>query len=85
MTETQNLGVVPPAAEVPESVRNEPNSFRIPRPRRPAQAASKPRHCISPERWGSLRAAIAKQHQALPLDSPRVRPTLPKLRLREPA
>jgi hypothetical protein len=54
-------------------------------PRRPAQAATaKPRRPISAEAWSVLRAAIARQHQSLPLDSPRVRPVLPKLRLREP-
>jgi hypothetical protein len=85
MTEMQNLGAVPPAAEVPESVRNEPNPFRISRPRRPAQAAAAKRRRISPEMWGTLRAAQVREHQSLPPDSPRVRPTLPKLRPREPA
>jgi hypothetical protein len=86
MTQTQNLDAVPPAAEVPESVRDEPNSFRITLRRCPAQAAAaKKRRRISRETWGSLRAAIAKEHQALPPDSPRLQPTLARLRWLEPA
>lgn len=50
-------------------------------PRRPAQAASKRRRRIAPEMWGTLRAAQVREYQSLPPDSPRVRPTLPRLRL----
>jgi hypothetical protein len=51
--------------------------------RRPAQAAAaaKPRRRIRPEMWGTLRAALAREHQSLPADSPRLKPTLPQLRL----
>jgi hypothetical protein len=57
-------------------------------PRRPAQAATaKPRRRgrISPEMWGTLRAAQACEYQSLPSDSPRLKPTLPRLRLLEQA
>jgi hypothetical protein len=54
-------------------------------PRRKRAASGKPRRRIRPEVGGSLRAAIAKKHQALLPNSPRIKPTLPKLRLREPA
>ena len=55
--------------------------------RRPAQAAagSKPRRRIRPEAWSSLNAAIVRQHQALPADSPRIKPSLPRLRWLERA
>jgi hypothetical protein len=55
-------------------------------PRRPAQAASsKPRRRIRSETWSSISAAIVRQHQALPPNSPRLKPTLPRLRWLEPA
>jgi hypothetical protein len=55
-------------------------------PRRPKQAAgSKPRRHISPSVWSTVRARIAREHESLLESSPRRRPTLPKLRLREPA
>jgi hypothetical protein len=56
-------------------------------PCRPLQAvAAKRRRRISPEVWGTVRARIAREHDALPADSPRVRPTLPRLRwLERPA
>jgi hypothetical protein len=38
---------------------------------------------VSRETWASLRAAISHQHESLPPDSPRVRPTLPRLRWME--
>ena len=73
------------AAAAPKSVPGQ-NTFRITQRQRCKQAATaKPRRRISPERWGSLRAALVKEHAALPPDSPRKRPTLAKLRLREPA
>ncbi len=50
--------------------------------RRPVQAAaSKPRRRVSPEMWGTFRAHLAREHQALPESSPRVRPTLARLKL----
>lgn len=88
MTDIQNLGAVPPATEVPESVR-EANPIRILQPRRPKQAAiAKPCRRIRPEVWGSLNAAIARERQLLAATvprSPRVRPTLAVLRLGESA
>ena len=55
-------------------------------PPRPAQAsAAQPRRRISPSVWSTVRARIAREHDALPDDSPRVRPTLPRLRWLEPA
>ena len=51
--------------------------------RRSAQAPScKPRRRLSPECWGRINAAIARERQLLALlapASPRVRPTLPRL------
>jgi hypothetical protein len=35
--------------------------------------------------WGTLRAAQACEYQSLPSDSPRLKPTLPRLRLLEQA
>jgi hypothetical protein len=73
------------AKAAPKSVLGQ-NAFRISRPRRPAQAAaSKPRRRIRPETWSSISAAIVRQHQALPADSPRIKPSLPRLRWLEPA
>jgi hypothetical protein len=75
-------------AERPVNGQVDPAEIELPAflPRRPAQAAvAKPRRHISPAVWSTVRAHIAREHQCLPLDSPRVRPTLPKLRLPEPA
>jgi hypothetical protein len=41
------------------------------------------RRRISREAWAGLRAAISHQHESLPSDSPRIRPTLPRLRWME--
>jgi hypothetical protein len=85
VTETQNPGADGAARGAPNGVPGQ-NSFWIPRPRQPLQAAiAKPRRRISPSVWGTVRARIAREHESLPPDSPRVRPTLPKLQLREPA
>ena len=83
MTEMQNLGAVPPATEVPEGVGKEPNSFRITQPPRGKQAvaARKRRRRISSELWGTFRARLAREYQGLPPDSPRIKPTLPRLKL----
>jgi hypothetical protein len=62
----------------------EPAEIEIPAllSRRPAQAAAaKRRRRISPERWSTVRAHIAREHQALPPDSPRIKPSLPRLKL----
>jgi hypothetical protein len=75
----------------PASVNGRADEIELPAflPRRPAQAAiARKRRRIRPESWASLNAAIVKEHRTLALlkpDSPRVRPTLPVLRLREPA
>jgi hypothetical protein len=53
--------------------------------RRPHVASSKPRRRIRPETWSSINAAIVRQHQALPADSPRIKPSLPRLRWLERA
>jgi hypothetical protein len=45
--------------------------------------APKRRRRISRETWASLRAAISHQHESLPPHSPRVRPTLQRLRFLE--
>jgi hypothetical protein len=85
MTQMQNPGAGGAARGAPNGVPGQ-NAFRIPQPRRPKQAASsKPRRRIRPAVWSTVRAHIAREHQCLPPDSPRVRPTLAKLRLREPA
>jgi hypothetical protein len=74
------------AAAAPKSVPGQ-NTFRIAQRQRRKQAATaRPSRRIRPESWASLNAAIAKEQRALALlkpDSPRVRPTL--ARLREPA
>jgi hypothetical protein len=73
------------ASAAPKDVPGQ-NTFEITRRQRRKQAATaKPRRPIRPETWSSLRAAIVRQHQALPPGSPRVRPTLPRLRWLEPA
>jgi hypothetical protein len=75
------------ASAAPKGVPGQ-NTFGITQRQRRKQATSKPRRSIRPETWSSLNAAIVRQHQALAAiapDSPRVRPTLPKLQLREPA
>ena len=54
-------------------------------PRRQQAATAKPRRRISSEVWGTFRALLARDHQCLPPDSSRIKPTLPELRLREPA
>jgi hypothetical protein len=85
MTQTQNPGAVPPARGVPKGLRST-KDFGIAQPRQPLQAAiAKKRRRISPSVWGTVRARIAREHEGLPLDSPRRRPTLPKLHLRESA
>jgi hypothetical protein len=48
-------------------------------------ATAKPRRRISPAVWSTVRARIAREAQSLPPDSPRLKPTLARLRLREPA
>jgi hypothetical protein len=35
---------------------------------------------LAADAWHGLRSAIARQHDALPKDSPRIKPTLPALR-----
>jgi hypothetical protein len=70
------------AKAAPKSVPGQ-NISRIPQRHRPAQAASKPRRRIAPTFWSAVNAHLARERQGLPPDSPRVRPTLPKLRLRE--
>jgi hypothetical protein len=78
-------------AERPVNGQVDPAEIELPAflPRRPKQAtSSKLRRRIRPETWSSINAAISRQHQTLAAvapDSPGVRPTLPKLRLREPA
>jgi hypothetical protein len=88
MSEMQNPGAVGTATRVPNGVPGQ-NAFGISRQRRPAQApTAKPLRRIRPESWASLNAAIVKEHRTLALlkpDSPRIKPSLPKLRLREPA
>jgi hypothetical protein len=85
VTDIQNPAADGTAGGAPKNVPGQ-NTFRIPQPRRPKQAASsKPRRRIRPELWGTLRAAIAREYQCLPPDSPRVLPTLPRLRWLEPA
>jgi hypothetical protein len=62
--------------------------IEIPRfipPRCKQAATAKPRRRLAPSVWSAVRAYLAREHQRLPPDSPRVRPTLPRLRLREPA
>jgi hypothetical protein len=82
MTQTRNPGAVGTATGIPNGVRCRANSLRIPQPRRPKQAASsQPRRRISPAVWSTVRARIAREAQSLPPDSPRVRPTLPTLKL----
>jgi hypothetical protein len=53
-----------------------------PPPRR-RPISRKRRRRISRETWAALRAAISHQHESLPPDSPRIRPTLPHLRWME--
>lgn len=52
-------------------------------PRRSAQATKRRRRRISEEVWGTFLAHLAREHQGLPPDSLRVRPTLPRLRCLE--
>ena len=53
-------------------------------PRRPAQAASsKPRRRISPAVWSTVRAHLAREYSGLLADSPRRKPSLPRLRCLE--
>jgi hypothetical protein len=54
-------------------------------PRRKQAVTPRPRRRIRPEIWSSINAAIVRQHQALPPDSPRIKPTLPTLRWLERA
>jgi hypothetical protein len=85
MTQTQNPGAGGAARGAPNGIPGQ-NTFRIPQPRRPKQAASsKPRRRISAAVWSTVRAHIDREYQGMPPDSPRVRPTMPKLQLREPA
>jgi hypothetical protein len=75
------------AAAAPKSIPGQ-NTFRITQRYRPAQAGSSSpqrRRRIIREMWGTSRAVQAHELQSLPPGSPRVRPTLAKLRLREPA
>jgi hypothetical protein len=46
-------------------------------------AAKKRRRRVSRETWASIRGAILHERDALPEDSPRRRPTLPRLRWME--
>jgi hypothetical protein len=83
MTQTQNPSADGAARGAPNGVPG--HTFRIPQPRRPKQAAiSKSRRPLAPSVWSTVRAHIAREWQCLPPDSPRLKPTLPKL-LREPA
>jgi hypothetical protein len=80
MTETQNPGAAGTATGVPNGVPGQ-NSFGITRRQRRKQAAAaKPRRRISPAVWSTVRAHIAREHQGLPADSPRLKPTLPRVR-----
>jgi len=85
MTDIQNPAADGTAGGAPKDVPGQ-NTFRITQRRRLAQAASsKPRRPIAPSVWSTFRAHLARDHQCLPPDSPRIKPTLPELRLREPA
>jgi len=80
MIEMQNPAADGTASGAPNSVPGQ-HAFGITQlPRRKQAAAGKPRRRIRPEAWSSINAAIVRQHQGLPPDSPRVRPTLPRLR-----
>jgi hypothetical protein len=70
----------------PAPVNGPAAEFEIPAflPRSTAQAMKRRRQRISEEVWGTFRAHLAREHQGLPPDSPRVRPTLPRLRCLEP-
>ena len=73
------------ATAAPKSVPGQ-NVSRITRRPRPAQAAaSKPRRRIAPSVWSTVNAHLARERQGLPPNSPRVRPSLPRLRWLEPA
>lgn len=66
----------------------DPGEIEIPAflPRRSKQAASpQPRRRIPASVWSTVRARVAREHESLPEDSPRLKPTLPKLRLLEPS
>jgi hypothetical protein len=85
MSQTQNPSADGAARGAPKDVPDQ-NDFGVPQRRRPAQAATaKPRRRIRSETWSSISAAIVRQHQALPSNSPRLKPTLPRLRWLEPA
>jgi hypothetical protein len=85
MTQTQNPSADGAARGAPNGVPGQ-NAFGITqRPRRKQAATAKPRRRIASSVWSTVNAHIAREWQCLPPDSPRVRPTLPKLRLREPA
>jgi hypothetical protein len=75
----------------PVNVHVDPGEIELPAfllPRRKQAAAAKPRRRIRPETWSSINAAIVRQHQTLAAvqpNSPRIRPSLPRLRWLEPA
>jgi hypothetical protein len=65
----------------------DPVEIELPRflPPRRKQAVSKPRRHIPPSVWSTVRARIGREREFLPPDSPRLKPTLARLRLLEPA
>jgi hypothetical protein len=82
MIETKNPAADGRASGAPNGLRLSTKDPSVPqRQRRKQAAAAKPRRrSVSPEMWSTLRAAQAREHQSLPPDSPRLKPTLPKLR-----